>query len=101
MTDFTINGRKVSIGGQDDSPLLWVIRDEVGLTPKLFARITRFRRIIDSLQGSRQIHWSGLALECGYFDQAHFIHDFRAFAGISPAAYLQHRMSSNHVRIAE
>lgn len=76
-------------------------RDEVGLTPKLFARITRFRRVIDRLQGSRQIHWSELALECGYFDQAHFIHDFRDFAGISPSAYLQHRMSSNHVRIAE
>lgn len=76
-------------------------RDEVGLTPKLFARITRFRRVIDSLQGSRQIHWSGLALECGYFDQAHFIHDFRDFAGISPSVYLQQRMSSNHVRMAE
>jgi isoquinoline 1-oxidoreductase subunit alpha len=31
MTEFTINGRKASIGGQDDVPLLWVIRDEIGL----------------------------------------------------------------------
>lgn len=76
-------------------------RDEVGLTPKVFARVTRFRRVIDSLQGSREIDWSALALECGYFDQAHFIHDFRDFAGISPSAYLRHRTSSNHVRVTE
>ena len=76
-------------------------RDEVGLTPKVFARITRFRRVIDTLQGSPEIDWSALALECGYFDQAHFIHDFRAFAGISPSAYLRHRTSSNHVPVAE
>jgi AraC-like DNA-binding protein len=76
-------------------------RDEVGLTPKMFARITRFRRVIDSLQGSAQVDWSALALECGYFDQAHFIHDFRDFAGISPSAYLRHRTSYNHVRVTE
>jgi AraC-like DNA-binding protein len=76
-------------------------RDEVGLTPKAFARITRFRRVIDGLQGSPQIDWSALALECGYFDQAHFIHDFRDFAGISPSAYLRLRTSSNHVPVAK
>ena len=74
-------------------------RDEVGLTPKVFSRITRFRRAIDSLRAGREIDWSALALECGYFDQAHFIHDFRDFAGVSPAAYLRHRTSSNHVRV--
>jgi AraC-like DNA-binding protein len=76
-------------------------RDEVGLTPKVFARITRFRRVIDSLRDSSNVDWSALALECGYFDQAHFIHDFRDFAGISPSVYLQRQMSSNHVRMAE
>lgn len=81
--------------------LIATFRDEVGLTPKVFARIRRFRHIIDSLQDSPAIDWSALALKCGYFDQAHFIHDFRDFAGISPSAYLRHRTSSNHVPLAE
>ncbi len=74
-------------------------RDEVGLTPKVFSRITRFRHAIDNLQAAEQVDWSTLALDCGYFDQAHFIHDFRDFAGVSPAAYLRQRISLNHVRV--
>jgi AraC-like DNA-binding protein len=39
-----------------------------------------------------------VALRCGYFDQAHFIHDFKAFSGISPTEYIEKRtMHLNHV----
>jgi AraC-like DNA-binding protein len=31
--------------------------------------------------------WTDIALSCGYFDQAHFNHDFRAFSGINPSTY--------------
>jgi len=43
-----------------------------------------------------------VALSCGYFDQAHFIHDFREFAGISPGTYAELRTEhTNHVPIVE
>jgi len=76
-------------------------RDGVGLTPKVFCRITRFRRVIGTLQKAPEVDWAELALDCGYFDQAHFIHDFRDFAGVSPSAYLRQRTSANHVRVMD
>jgi AraC-like DNA-binding protein len=77
-------------------------RDEVGLAPKVFCRLARFRRVIRSLQEVQEVDWADIALGCGYFDQSHFIHDFRAFAGVGPSAYLRQRTASvNHLRIAE
>jgi AraC-like DNA-binding protein len=75
-------------------------RDEVGLVPKVFSRLARFRRVIDELRDADAVDWADLALDCGYFDQSHFIHDFRAFAGVSPSAYLRQRTASaNHIRV--
>lgn len=76
--------------------------DEVGLTPKLFCRVNRFQRVIQRLAATREIDWMDVALDCGYYDQAHFIHDFQAFAGLTPSAYLEHRTEHlNHVPLVE
>ena len=72
--------------------------NEVGLTPKVFCRVDRFQRIIRSAHDCGDIHWAELALDCGYYDQSHFIHDFQSFAGITPSEYLEHRTPHvNHV----
>jgi AraC-like DNA-binding protein len=79
-----------------------VFRGEVGLTPKLFCRVQRFRRVLRTLAAGRVPDWAEIALDCGYFDQPHFIHDFRAFSGLSPAVYAQQRQGPylNHVPIS-
>jgi AraC-like DNA-binding protein len=75
-----------------------VFRDEVGLTPKLFCRIIRFQQVLRLLHGRREIDWASVAAACGYYDQAHFINDFRDFSGFSPTAYLRDRGTHlNHV----
>lgn len=82
--------------------LVDVFTNQVGLTPKLFARVQRFQNVIQNLSSEQDVDWVGVALNCGYYDQAHFIHDFRNFSGLSPATYLQHRTRhTNHVPICE
>jgi AraC-like DNA-binding protein len=78
-------------------------REQVGLSPKLFARITRFRRASAAARATAQptspaagagpcpLDWADLALACGYFDQSHLIRDFHDFAGASPDAWLASR----------
>jgi AraC-like DNA-binding protein len=75
-----------------------VFRKEVGLTPKLFCRVRRFQRVLRHITAGQKVDWAEIALTCGYFDQAHFIHDFRAFSGINPSSYLaDHTSHMNHV----
>ena len=59
----------------------------VGLTPKLFCRIQRFQHVLAELKARRTIEWADVAYSCGYFDQAHFVHDFQEFSGLNPTAY--------------
>lgn len=61
---------------------------QTGLTPKAFQRVRRFQRALLKLHKGWQEEWASLALDCGYYDQAHFIHDFREFAGMTPGEYV-------------
>jgi AraC-like DNA-binding protein len=75
-----------------------VFRDEVGLTPKLFCRVVRFQQVVQKIHRRRQVDWARVAVDCGYYDQAHLIHDFQAFSGFSPTTYLRvHGGHLNHV----
>ena len=67
-------------------------REQVGLTPKASARILRFQRVLRLIESRSRPSWSEIALDCGYYDQAHFNRDFRQFAGSTPSQYLARRM---------
>ena len=73
--------------GLSHTRFIQLFREQVGLTPKLFCRVRRFHALLDRLEKGMPVHWAELAADCGYFDQAHLIHDFRAFAGITPLEY--------------
>jgi len=57
---------------------------EVGVGPKLFARIVRFQQVFRAVEQC-SVEWAAVALECGYYDQAHLIRDFNQFAQQTPA----------------
>ncbi len=70
----------------------------VGLPPKTLCRIVRFQQVFKKIE--RQVHspdWVQIALDCGYYDQPHFIKEFKAFAGKDPTSYLaeQNAMSDH------
>ncbi|MCA1573694.1 MAG: helix-turn-helix domain-containing protein [Acidobacteria bacterium] len=63
----------------------------VGLRPKSFARVAKFQKVVNLIEQQKQIEWSAIALECGYYDQAHFIKEFHSFSGLNPSTYLTQR----------
>ena len=65
-----------------------LFRRQVGLGPKVFCRVRRFQSVLRMVHERADVDWVQVALECGYYDQAHFIHDFQSFSGLTPSAYL-------------
>jgi AraC-like DNA-binding protein len=65
-----------------------LFREQTGLAPKAFQRVRRFQRVLRTLRANSDENWAGIAYGCGYYDQAHFIHDFRLFSGLTPGEYV-------------
>jgi AraC-like DNA-binding protein len=72
-------------------------RDQVGLAPKMFARVIRFDRAVRQLRAPTTRSLAEIALDCGYFDQAHLNREFREFAGTSPAAFAAARRDTGGI----
>jgi len=88
--------------GLSPKRFIQVFSEAVGLTPKLFCRILRFQRVLCRLEKGASVEWKDIALDCGYYDQAHFNHDFQAFSGLTPSSYLTRRSEfRNHVPLDE
>ena len=60
----------------------------IGLSPKQYQRVIRFNEILLSIQQKEQVEWTQIALSCGYYDQAHFIKEFKLFCGINPSEFI-------------
>lgn len=63
----------------------------VGLRPKSFARVCKFQKVVNLIEQQNHIEWAAIASDCGYYDQAHFIHEFQSFSGLNPSTYLAQR----------
>ena len=62
-------------------------QEELGMSVKTFARITRFRRAHAFLQGTSRSHWAEAVVRFGYVDQAHLIREYQEFAGTTPPRF--------------
>lgn len=87
--------------GLSQTRLIQVFREAVGLPPKQYMRVRRFQRALRQLDSGSVRNWGDVVTGCGYFDQAHLIHDFQALAGLAPSAYLAMRGDfRNHVPLS-
>ena len=74
-------------------------REQVGTSPKRYARVLRFRRALSLLQRGGTL--SDVALCAGYYDQPHMNADFRALAGLTPATFVAAARYPNSPSLAE
>lgn len=97
LTDPTVSAIKqmAKLAGLSHKHFIARFRAEVGVSPKRFCRIRRFQRAIGEIHARRPVDWTEVAYGGGYYDQAHFIHDFRAFSGLTPARYLAQAGADN------
>jgi AraC-like DNA-binding protein len=68
--------------------LIATFREEVGVTPKTYARIVRFDHAVKRLRQADGLRWAEIADASGYYDQAHLIRDFHEFAGQTPGQFI-------------
>jgi AraC-like DNA-binding protein len=72
-----------------------IFRLHVGISPKQFSRIVRFQHIINKLVTPSSLVICDLVGEYGYFDQAHFIHEFKEFSSLTPSQFMQTKSANN------
>jgi AraC-like DNA-binding protein len=72
--------------GLSKARLIGRFREQIGAPPKLYARLVRFRHVLDAL-ARPDVRLTDVALDAGYYDQAHMTTEFRELAGITPTAF--------------
>jgi AraC-like DNA-binding protein len=81
-------GRVAAEVGWSHKHLITRFTQQVGLTPKTVARLTRFERVLARMRRGHVPGWGRVAADTGYADQPHLIREFREFAGATPATFL-------------
>lgn len=70
--------------GYSAKHVIALFHDQVGMPPKLYARLVRFSRLVQRLKTSSGQSFAELALDAGYYDQAHLVREVKAFTGTTP-----------------
>ncbi|MBK9107567.1 MAG: AraC family transcriptional regulator [Saprospiraceae bacterium] len=72
-------------------------KERLGMSAKMYARISRFHKAYKILESRKTISWANLVYELGYYDQMHFIKDFKEFSKLTPT--LAHKdLSGEHMQ---
>jgi AraC-like DNA-binding protein len=86
--------------GYSQKHFIDLFRQQVGVTPKQYIKIMRFQKAICAIERERFISWNRISLESGYYDQAHFIHDFKHFSRFTPNEYMKRKAATlNYVPV--
>lgn len=73
-----------------------LLHQHTGLSPKSYDKINRFQQSLKMISKNDQ-PFTSIAYACGYFDQSHFIRDFKSFTGLTPSSYLDNLTPVNQL----
>jgi AraC-like DNA-binding protein len=74
--------------GVGERRLQQIFHEQVGLTPRVVGRLARLHRTLRALRQGSAASWAELALDHGYYDQAHLANEFRALCGMTPTEFV-------------
>lgn len=83
--------------GMSERHLRRVFHETIGVNPKVYAQLVRFRRALAAARAAKHPNWASIACSAGYYDQAHLIAEFRAISGVTPRALLDELRTSMSV----
>lgn len=87
--------------GYSQKHFISLFKQRVGLAPKQYLKIMRFQKAVLEIEKDTSMNWSQIALHNGFYDQAHFIHEFRAFSGFTPGEYVKRKSALlNYIPVA-
>lgn len=66
-------------------------KEEVGLTIKEYQKIDRLQHVLKSISGREEYCWATMACEHGFYDQSHFIKDFKQYTACTPAEFVERK----------
>ena len=65
----------------------------IGITPKRLTAVIRFYQVLKSVMHTGHIDWKQVATECGYYDQAHLINDFKKYTNLPPDDFIKKQLA--------
>lgn len=77
--------------GYSQKHFIDLFKKHVGVPPKQFLKIMRFQKVVQEIESNKSIQWSNVAMESGFYDQAHLISDFKDFSGFTPSEYIKRK----------
>ena len=86
--------------GYSQKHFISMFKQRVGTPPKQYMKIMRFQKAVLEIENADSVHWSEIALQNGFYDQAHFINEFRNFSGFTPGEYVRRKSGTlNYVPV--
>ncbi len=87
--------------GYSQKHFIDLFKRHVGVTPKAYLKIMRFQKAVSEIESHKKIDWTGISLDCGFYDQSHFINDFKLFSGFTPEEYTNRAIEfPNYIAVA-